>query len=163
VISHAHQAGRVGFDKIDGSAKLNPAVERDSAGERSRIGGPLRVSGREAERELEVLWHKAGIIKAGAPQPFAQIRANGGDAVHPDAPDRGGEVVVVACGYVGKDTIELVLGAVETARTDGKQAFPPKPGEQFELDVVDERPALQRVEFIDGLRFEARCKVVDRV
>ena len=77
--------------------------------------------------------HKAEIVEARAPQPFAQV---GGDAVEPDALDRRGQLLMVACRYLGDDRVKRLPGAIDSAAPDREQAFPPEPGEQLELDII---------------------------
>ena len=111
------------LDEIDRSTKLNAAVEFDRTRDRSRIRRPLRTPAIKAERQLEMPRHKTGLVNAGAPQPFAQIGADGGDAVKPDALDGGSKVVVVPRSNIGDDGIELPLNPIEDPRPYRKQTF----------------------------------------
>ena len=44
-----------------------------------------------------------------------------------------------------------------------KETFSPEPGEKLEMDVMDERTALQWVELVDWFRLEARCQAEDGI
>ena len=105
--------------------------------------------------------HKTGIIKAGTPQPFAQIGANRGNAIEPDALDGRGKVVVVPRGDIGNDGIELLVNSIQVAGPYRKQSFSSQPREKLELDVMDQRTALQWIELVNWLRLEARCEAED--
>jgi hypothetical protein len=137
VIGDPYQAGAVGLDEVDGSAQLNTAIKVDRTGDRSRIGRPLRGSGCQAGGELEMPRDKAGIVKAGPPQPFAQIGADCGNAIKSDTLDGGSKVVVVPRGDIGNDSIELLLNPIEVAGPYRKQSFSLQAGEKLELDVMD--------------------------
>jgi hypothetical protein len=104
------------------------------------------------ERELEMPRHKPGVIKAGPPQPFAQIGADCGNAIKPDALDGRSKVVVVPLGDIGNDGIDLLVNSIQVACPHRKQSFSPKPGEKLELDVMDQRTALQWIDLVDRLR-----------
>ena len=161
VIGDPHQPGGMALDEIDRSAELNAAVEVDGAGYRLRIGLPPLGPVLEPERQLEMPGHVAGVVLACPPQPFAQIGADRSDAVVPDAVDRGRKVVLIAGGDFRDDRIELLPRPVEVARPHREQASLPQTREQLELDVVDERSALQRIELVDRLRHLARRETVD--
>src|SRR5882757_1532100 len=103
------------------------------------------------------------MVKAGPSQPFAQISADCSNAIKPDAFDGGSKVVVVPRGDIGNDGIELPLNPIEVVGPYRKQSFSPQPGEKLELDVMDQRAALERIELVDGLRLEAWCQAVNGI
>src|SRR6267142_6933515 len=104
---------------------------------------------------------KAGIVKAGPPQPFAQIGADCGNAIKPDTLDGESKVVVVPRGDIGNDGIELLLNPIEVAGPYREQSFSLQPGKKLELDVMHQRALLERIELVDGFRIEARCQTVN--
>src|SRR4029077_8326408 len=138
--------------EVDRSAKLNAAVEVDGAGYRLRIGRPPLRSVLQSEGQLEMPGHVAGVVLACSPQPFAEIGADGSNAILPNTVDGRGKVVPIPDGDFRNHRIEFLARPVEVVGAHWEQALLPQAREQLELDVVDQGPALQRIQLIDRVR-----------
>ena len=146
------------LDKVNRSTKLNAAVKVDGAWHRLRVGlaplGPVL----QPEGQLEMPGHVAGVVLACPPQPFSEIGADRSDAILPYTVDGRRKVIPIPGGDFRNDRFELLPRPVEIVWPHREQVLFLETREQLELDVVDERPALQRVESIDRLRHLARSE-----
>src|SRR5581483_10513028 len=97
-----HAARGVALDEVDRSTQPDAGLELDRFGDRS---GVAIAAGREPERELEAPWNEAGLVLAHAAEPLAQVGADAGDALAPDALDRGRQAFVV----LARDRFEHVV------------------------------------------------------
>src|SRR5438132_1647483 len=93
----------------------------------------------------------SGLVLARPPQPFAQISADCRNAIVPDTVDGGRKIVIVAGGSFLDHDVENLPYLVQVFRPNRQQVPGAQTLEQLELDVVNERSALERIELIDRL------------
>ena len=142
----------VALDEIDRAAQLDAAVELhrlvDAVGSRSRRSVRPKESSKSARRPLGLL--------GGAPQPLAQVGADRRDAVVPHALDRRRRARPCSCSATSSSTSSSPRARVERCSVTGTRPCVAQRFRGAELHLVDERPALQRVELLDRLRLFAR-------
>ena len=148
------------LDEVDRPAKLDAAVKLDGIGHRPRVGLAALEAMRQPEGQFEMPRHVTGVVLARSAQPFAQIGADRGDAVLPDAIDGRGKVVLVPGSDLRYDLLKELPRPIEIAWPHRQQVLVAQAREQFELDIVDERAALQRVELVDHGGHLARREAV---
>src|SRR5919106_666898 len=110
----------------------------------------------QSEQQFEMPGYVARGVLACPPQPFPEIGADRSDPILPNAIDCRSKVIPVTGSYLGHHCVELLPRPLETARPHWEQVFLLKMGEKFELDVVDQRSALQGIELVNRLWYLAR-------
>ena len=108
--------------------------------------------------------HVARVVLACPPQPFAEIGADRSDAILPHAVDRRGKIVPDNGRPPPQITVSSFCHAWSRllGRT-GSRSSSRRRANKLELDVVDQRPALQGIQLVDCLRNLARCEAMDRL
>src|SRR5579864_2812144 len=100
-------------------------------------------------------------VLACASEPFPKIGTNACNPVGPYALDGGGELVGIARHDVVENAFELPAGFVEVRRRDGQELFLAKRSVELELDFMNQRALVQRIELLERRWVLARRKTVN--